>query len=188
MPSRISARMKEFGESDAPELANAIGVPALRDVRERFARGCRCFGACVDEQAIAAYGWVSLQPEYIGEQERFIQIQSGEAYIWDCVTLPQYRGQRLYSALLSHANVVLYNETIERAFIGTALNNYASLRGFANSGFQPLIAVTTFQFWSLQLSWVRGQSNAPRELVNHARRAWIAQDERVIGPLMWRRL
>ena len=59
-------------------------------VESRLARGCRCFGAWLDD-GLAGYGWLSTKPEWIGELELEIAPGDGEGYIWNCFTLEQQR-------------------------------------------------------------------------------------------------
>ena len=100
-------------------------------------RGRRCFAARVDDR-IASYGWVSRRAEWVGEMDREFHPAAGEAYIWDCATLPSYQGQRLYSALLGYAIARLRDEGCRLVWIGSNQENLPSLRGFANAGFQPV--------------------------------------------------
>ena len=62
----------------------------------------------------------------------------GEAYIWDCATLPAYRRLRLYTALLVHIVEQLYAEGLCRVWIGADAENRASQSGMALAGFQPV--------------------------------------------------
>lgn len=188
--ARVSADIREVNVGSIRALAVAMRVGEER-VRERMTPRCRCYAAHVrspraEREEIAAYGWVSRRPEYIGEQEREIKLGADEAYIWDCATLPEYRSQHLYSALLSHINAVLYGEGARRAYIGASASNRASLRGFANAGFRPVIAVTYVRLLNLSVTWIGDQVGAPRELVAAARKMWISDKERELGPLAWR--
>lgn len=179
--SRVRAQFVEVGPEAALALAQAMSM-AEPSVRERMVVGRQCFVARLESE-IAAYGWVSRRNEYIGEQERDIKLQADEAYIWDCATLPPYRGQRLYSALLSQMLSALRDNGVRRVWIGTAVSNRASLRAFANAGFQPLIGLTYARLFRLRFLWISDQPDAPRELVAGARRALIDEHERVWGSL-----
>ena len=64
-----------------------------------------------------------------------------EAYIWDCATLPAYRGQRLYPALLIHMLGELRNAGFQRVWIGTDADNLPSQRGVALVAFQPVVDI-----------------------------------------------
>lgn len=169
-------------------LAEAVGLPNTEPLLRRVEGRRRCFAACAGED-IAAYGWVSQSDEWIGEQERCIRISSEEAYIWDCVTLPDYRRQRLYSALLSHMLSVLKREGTQRVWIGTALKNRPSIKGFANAGFRPVLDLLFLRLFSLRLWWLKSPANHSKQqaldsLVEAAHRALVRNDERSLGSLI----
>ena len=180
---RIPARFEEAGLESIPALA-ALTDSAPEIMRQRLATGRRCFAAWMGS-VMVAYGWVSQRAEYIGEQEREIQLEPDEAYIWDCLTAPSARGRHLYSALLSHINRQLYDEHLKRAWIGADLDNYASLRGFRTAGFQPILYVTYARLGPLRLSGTAIPPTAPRELAASARRVWFAGDEHAWGSIAW---
>ena len=182
---RLPARFTPLTPQDLPALVAALGEPETKILRERFAPARQCFGAWID-QNLAAYGWVSRQPEYIGEQERTIKITPDDAYIWDCVTLPKYRGQHLYSALLAHINHTLYQSGVQHIWIGSDMNNKPSLRGFANAGFHPILPMTYLRLFNLRVMWLGTQPNAPSELITLARCIFLEPDEHVIGPIAFR--
>src|SRR5262245_53841176 len=102
----IAATFGEVRQDTSDLLAPAMGLVDSGLVLQRFASGRRCFAAWV-AGAIASYGWVSRGTECIGELERPIRMREGEAYIWDCATLPLHRRKRLYSTLLGHVALVL---------------------------------------------------------------------------------
>jgi len=168
--SRVAAVFGEVQRERAEPLAAAMDLSDPDPILRRFATGRRCFTAWVDDR-IAAYGWVSQAAECIGELERKIQVSAGEAYIWDCATLPPYRRQRLYSALLSHILVKLHGEGVRRIWIGSSLDNRPSLQGFANAGFQPVITLLHARLFNLRCVWMIGYRAAPGDLVAAARRA-----------------
>jgi hypothetical protein len=85
-----------FGRIDTeslPALANAMGTNRFPEIRARFESGRRCYAAWSGNQ-LAAYGWVSFEEEYIGELNLHLRLVPGEAYIWDCVTLPAPASRR----------------------------------------------------------------------------------------------
>ncbi len=179
---RIDATCKPARVDAAAALAGAMGVDH-ETVRQRLSAGKRCFAAWFQE-AVVAYGWVSRGSEYIGEQEREIKLKADEAYIWDCATLPAYRGQHLYSALLSYILQELREESVERVWIGTSVSNHASLRGFANAGFSPVVTLVYARLLNLSVRWIGEQRGASREMIAAARRALLCADERMWGPLV----
>ncbi len=174
---RLPARFCEIGPESVEALTIAMGPRDARDIPSRLARRRRCFATWVGNQ-IASYGWVSQTDECIGEQERGIALQPHEAYIWDCATLPQFRNQGLYSALLSHIAAALKEEGVRRVWIGSSSRNRASLRGFVSAGFQPALALIYCRCFGLRLLWTVARS---RSLGMAARRALMTEQERTRG-------
>ena len=179
---RLPAVFKEVGRESVEQLAAAMDMPDTKAILTRFASGRRCFGAWI-EGRLAAYGWVSRCTECIGEQEREIQMSPHEAYIWDCATRPEYRGQRLYSALLSHVVAALREEGVRRVWIGTSLANEPSLRGFINAGFRPVLTLIYARFLNVHGLLELGHPAAPPALVASARNALTLNHERAWGPV-----
>jgi len=135
---RRAVAYHEVHPEDAPPLAEAMGERDRTVVEGRFAGARRCFAAW-DGGRIAAYGWASQGHEYVGEMERTFRLQTGEAYIWDCATLPEYRGQRLYSALLDYMVAELRRAGVGRELMRRA-ESEAVARGCRGS------YVDTFHF------------------------------------------
>src|SRR5262245_3968709 len=92
---RVAARFERVGPEETSALTQAMGKRSLSPVQRRFAAGKYCYVARVAEE-IATYGWVTFDEEIIGELRLRLSMGPGEAYIWDCATLPAYRSQRLY--------------------------------------------------------------------------------------------
>lgn len=182
---RIPAVMDEVRQPEA--LAQAMGLAESDLVRQRFASGRRCFAARVGDQ-IAAYGWVSRNRECVGELEREMHMQPDEAYIWDCATLPPYRQQRLYSALLATITSTLQTEGVRRIWIGTALTNQPSLQGFANAGFRPALRLTYLRVLNLSVMWTSTSAEVAPDISAAARQAFAARHEHAWGTLAVGRL
>ena len=171
------------GPEAAEPLAAAMGLPDAAVAARRFTGGRRCYAAW-DSGRIVAYGWASQGGECVGELERAFRMAPGEAYIWDCVTLPEYRGRGLYSALLAYMLAELRDADVRRTWIGASLDNQASIRGFMKAGFQPAIKLVYGRLLALRCAWVIAYPGAPAPLVAAAKRMIVAEDERMIGPLM----
>lgn len=157
----------------ADALARAMGASDVATVIERFSEGRRCFVAQVNG-AIASYAWVSRGVERIGELERSFRMGPEEAYIWDCATLPPYRSQRLYCALLSHLASHLFRDGITRLWIGASASNSYSIRGFATAGFQHVLDLTYLRVLGIHHLWIRPDSAISAALVKRARVAMSA--------------
>jgi ribosomal protein S18 acetylase RimI-like enzyme len=151
-----------------------MGKRSLAPVQRRFAAGKQCYVARVAGE-IAAYGWVTFDEETIGELRLCLRMGPGEAYIWDCATLPVYRGQWLYPALLCYIIGELCSAGLHLAWIGANTENIASQKGFLLAGFQPVldffVSGTTEKRSQLQ-----GRPGAPEALVQAARHAVVTSD------------
>jgi GNAT superfamily N-acetyltransferase len=140
----IPATFLRAGPEIAGELAEAMMLDNPDNVLQRFALGRQCYLARV-EGKIASYGWISFDEEGIGELGLILRLKKGDAYIWGCATLPPYRGQRLYPALLAHMLRELQRAGLERIWIGTDADNLPSQSGVAAVGFQPVVDVMLSQ-------------------------------------------
>lgn len=181
---RIPVSFEEIPLNDALGNAADLGFTDIEQLRRRFSPRRRCFVARFEGE-IAAYGWVSTCAECVGEMEREIGLQSDEVYVWDCFTWPDYRRQRLFSSLLSYINTKLADEGYRRIWIGSNLENQPSLKGFANSGYRPVVHITYLRLGGLNFLWVSRQDDVPRHLATDARDAFSLDTERKMGPLVF---
>jgi hypothetical protein len=181
-PARIEVAFSEIGTADLAALAAAMNLSTPELIQQRLAGGRRCFTLQLDGR-IVSYGWVTHGVESVGELERQFNLDDNEAYIWDCGTLPAWREQRCYSALLSHIVYQLHEESVARIWIGAGRQNQPSIRGFANAGFRPVIECDYRRYHRLTLLWIRHVAQAPPPLVSAAYRILINAHERRLGPL-----
>src|SRR5260370_1291350 len=134
---RVPATLTRAGPEVAQELAQAMDLGDQAMVVQRFDNGRHCYVGRI-EGRLATYGWVTFDEEDIGELSLSIRLKAGEAYIWNCATLPAYRGQRLYPALLAHIVGELHHQGLHRIWIGTDADNLPSQSGIILAGFQPI--------------------------------------------------
>lgn len=146
------------------ELVQAIGPDDLEVIKQRFATGRHCYAAMVNGK-LAAYGWVTFDEEAIGELGQRFRLKSGEAYIWDCVTLPTFSRQRLYSALLSYIVSELQASGLCRAWIGADADNLVSQKGMALSGFQPVVDFLVESEQGISQPRLKGRPGISEQLV-----------------------
>lgn len=156
--TRIPATFSRAGLEEAEELASTMGFDNPAPVLQRFHMGRHCYIARADGK-IVAYGWISFDEEGIGELGLRICLNKGEAYIWDCGTLPAYRGQRLYPALLGHMLGELQSAGLQRVWIGTDADNLPSQVGVALVGCLPVLDVVLDNSTSRLVS--RGRPGVP---------------------------
>ena len=140
----IPATFLRAGPEIAGELADAMMLDNPDVVMQRFSLGRQCYIARVGGK-LASYCWISFDEEGIGELGLTLRLKKGEAYIWGCATLPPYRGQRLYPALLAHMLRELQRAGLQRIWIGTDADNLPSQSGVAAAGFQPVVDVMLYQ-------------------------------------------
>jgi len=148
------------------------------DILARFESGRRCYAARVDGK-LAAYGWVSFDEEFVGELRLRLRLLPGEAYIWDCATVPEFRRQRLYSSLLSFILSDLRFGQFKRAWIGANLDNEPSQRGIARAGFHHVANLAVERVLGMRMVWVEGWPGAPESLVEEARRVFLGDRDKV---------
>jgi GNAT superfamily N-acetyltransferase len=178
---RVAVTYQRAGPEAALSVAQAMGLDDPTEVFQRFTAGKRCYTGTV-EGVLATYGWVTFDEELIGELRLRIRLAPGEAYIWDCATLPAYRGLRLYPALLWHIINDLREEGLQRIWIGADADNLPSQTGIVLCGFQPIVDIVLERVLAIRMSWARGCPGAPEQLVEVARRkllggrheAWLA--------------
>ena len=184
---RLDVRFGEAAAAEAGALATAMGHADADEVLSRLEQNRRCFVAWHGEE-IASYCWTSMQHEYVGEMERDLNLLDGEAYIWNCATLPRYRRQGLYTALLAYIQTRLAEDGMERAWIGADLGNVPSHRAFDSTGFRPAAALATFRFWRLFGFVSTAPPGASRLRLAAARRLFQLDHLPSVGPLAvgWR--
>jgi len=157
---------------DAAELADVMDGVVMAEIQKRFETGRRCYAARV-AGSLAAYGWVSFTDEFIGELNLRLQLLPGEAYIWNCATLPGFRQNNLYSALLLYIVQELHKEHLSRVWIGADLDNIASQRGIARAGFTYVADLVIARVLTFRQIWAQGQPGVPESLVADARRVFL---------------
>ncbi len=120
---------------DAPALAIAMGPADGHLAAARMLTNRQVFVGLEGGRAVT-YCWLSFQAEAIGEIEGVIRPAPDEAYIWDCQTIPERRGQGLYPVLLASIAHHLRDRGKRRIWSATTLANRSSQRGFEKAGFQ----------------------------------------------------
>ncbi len=159
-------------------LASAMRPNKEEMITDRFESGCRCYAAWVGAE-IAAYGWVSFNEEYMGEMNLRLKLLRGEAYIWDCATLPNYRQKHLYSALLVHILGELRSDHLCRSWIGADRNNMISQLGIMRAGFHHVADLEVHRVLALRQAWVSGEGDVPANIVAEARRIFLNDRDKV---------
>jgi GNAT superfamily N-acetyltransferase len=134
-------------------------------VGARLARGCRCFGAWIGDD-LAGYGWLSTRPEWIGELELTITPHAGEAYVWNCLTLEQFRRRGVLRALLAGITERAHDERLNRLWIGSVA--IPAERAFGPLGFTPALHFASELIVGYRWLQVQSAAGADASLVDAA--------------------
>jgi hypothetical protein len=164
--------IEPLAQAVAAETTSAILSIVRTELDQRLATGRRCYTAWVGNQP-AAYGWVSLVDEEVGELGLHLVLQPGEIYIWDCYTFPAYRQKRLYSALLVFILQKLKTEGFHRAWIGADLANTPSQRGIDRAGFMRVADLLVKQDVDERRIWAEGYPGVPGMLIAASERLYL---------------
>ena len=175
---RVPVVFMRAGPEVAQELARAMDLDGPVLVLQRFDRGRHCYIGRIDG-TLVTYGWVTFDEEDIGELGLSIRLKAGEAYVWNCATLPAYRGQRLYAALLAHIIGELHRQDLHRIWIGADSDNLPSQSGIALAGFHPVGDVVINPGQTMRRVWLRGLPGVPQQLVMDLHYALIGELEEV---------
>jgi GNAT superfamily N-acetyltransferase len=121
------------GVSDDAALIAELSELAVEEVRSRLDAGHRCYLAWLDGTPVS-YGWVATLSASIGELALEFRLPDGDRYLWDFVTLPEWRGRGIYPRLL-HGIIAAEGADAQRFWIIYAPENAASGAGIAKAGF-----------------------------------------------------
>lgn len=175
---RVATTFRRVSRDLVPALVSTLGRDTSAEILHRFQTGRRCYTAWVGDQ-LASYGWVSFDEEHIGELNLRIRLLPGEAYLWDCATVPALRRNHLYSALLAYMLGELHAAGVCRAWIGADMANKPSQQGIARAGFQHVADLVMARVLTLRQVWVQGQPGVPDHIVAEARRAFLNDRDKV---------
>jgi GNAT superfamily N-acetyltransferase len=116
--------------------ADAQRITGLTENRvlARHQAGHRLYGAFLDDIP-AGYGWVAKQAGGIEELDFSFDLPAANAYLWDFVTRPDWRGRGVYPHLLQAIVRQELDNGIDRFWIGYEAHNEASGRGIKKAGF-----------------------------------------------------
>lgn len=137
-------------ETDAAVMAQ-LQSRTCAEMQKRFDEGHRAYVARLHGVA-AAWGWVATRSAEIGELGARFAIAPHDRYLWNFVTLADFRGLGIYPQLLES---IIRAESADalRFWIAYAPENHASGSGIAKAGF---IGVAELSFDAAGRAAVRG--------------------------------
>ena len=174
----VSAMFRRVEPDLQAALTSAIGGDVSKELLKRFETGRRCYTAWMEERVVA-YGWVSLNEEYVGELNLRIKLLPGEVYIWDCATVPEFRRNHLYSGLLSYIIGELRNEGFCRAWIGADIDNMPSQQGIARAGFHHVADLVVARVLAMRQVWAQGLPGVSESVIAEARRVFLNDRDKI---------
>jgi GNAT superfamily N-acetyltransferase len=117
---------------DVPLIAR-LTKQSEQTIAALFEAGHHPYIAFIDKQP-TAYGWVATQRGGIAELHFSFAVADHAIYLWNFLTLPEWRGRGIYPHLLQE--IIRQEQTIERFWIGFEPGNDASEHGITKAGFE----------------------------------------------------
>lgn len=155
----LSARVDlEARPSDDAALLAELARLNQEEVVSRMEQGNQAYVAYVRDQPIA-YGWSAAQVGAIYELDLVFEIPPNNRYLWDFVTLPEWRGCGVYPRLLQ-AIVEQEQPAAQRFWIGHTADNVASRSGILKAGFQTIESLVRTSAGELKILPIDGSPRA----------------------------
>jgi predicted GNAT family acetyltransferase len=122
--------MRRYTRDEASQLTDSF----LDDAK---ARGDRCV-AVIEDGILMHYGWYSARPCQLSEVSARLTLHfdPSYAYVYNVVTLPEYRGQRLHAVAMGAAIQAYVGAGRKGLLCYVDSSNHASLRAFHRVGFE----------------------------------------------------
>jgi GNAT superfamily N-acetyltransferase len=126
--------LPDFSTHRSTDIALIASLTHLPEpaINTRFQAGHYPYIAAIGEIPVA-YGWVATQQAGISELHFSFSVPAHTVYLWDFLTLPQWRGRGIYPHLLQ--SIIQQESSAEYFWIGYAPGNEASARGMRKAGF-----------------------------------------------------
>jgi GNAT superfamily N-acetyltransferase len=122
--------------TDISLLASMVRITE-NEVHTRIQAGSIPYIAYMD-QVPAAYGWVASRIGDVVEINLHFALPARNCYLWDFVTLPDWRGEGIYPHLLQ--SIIKQESTdFDRFWILYSSFNLASRAGIHKAGFQSIL-------------------------------------------------
>jgi RimJ/RimL family protein N-acetyltransferase len=114
---------------------SALSGADARELQARTARGHAPWLAQINGEPVG-WGWCAAGEVSIGELGIAVPLPPGNRYLWDCFTVPAWRGRGIYPRLLQA--IIAHEPEVARFWVGHDHGNLASARGIAKAGFHEV--------------------------------------------------
>lgn len=142
---------------DAALVADLAGLNREAIV-SRMEQANQAYVAYVRDQPIA-YGWSAAKVGAIYELDLVFEIPTGNRYLWDFATLPEWRGCGVYPLLLQTI-IEIEQPAAQRFWISHTADNHASRHGILKAGFQTIEALVRTSARQLKILPIDGSQRA----------------------------
>ncbi|WP_201390205.1 GNAT family N-acetyltransferase [Ktedonobacter sp. SOSP1-85] len=115
------------------QLITRLANLSKPEIDDRFQTGKHLYIAFISEVPVA-YGWVATREVNFPHFQFSFTIPSRNCYLWDFLTLPEWRGRGIYPHLLQ--TIIRQEPLVDRFWIGYEPGNEASASGIRKAGFQ----------------------------------------------------
>jgi ribosomal protein S18 acetylase RimI-like enzyme len=134
-------------------------LSTVRELWPRMAdlapKSLECLALLGPDGYAVGYGFLAWGTARMPEIAFDWPLPPGEAYVHDCVILPEFRGRRLYGYLLDHLCRHARRHGATRALIAVDAGNVPSVRGIERAGFQRDREAAFRRAWSWRrVRWI----------------------------------
>lgn len=127
-----------FDDADYyPVISQVDGAVDRRMCETRFKHGDRCCVAFYEKKPVF-FCWISFKQMRMAEIRHSYKLANGEACIYHCYTVTEYRRKGVYSCMLTNICRRLQSEGTSRIYIYAAEHNVSSNRGILRAGFSAV--------------------------------------------------
>jgi hypothetical protein len=85
--------------------------------------------------SIVSFLFAAVKECWVSEIDDTLVINPAEIYLYDAFTAVEFRGNRIYPALMAHVAQLYKNRSFSHALIFTKINNTASVKAIEATGF-----------------------------------------------------
>jgi ribosomal protein S18 acetylase RimI-like enzyme len=124
-----------LGSGEVDEYLAFRSGTLRHDIDDRLRNGQMCFVARHQRRIVAA-AWLAVQPIWVSFLGCRIDVEAGEAHVYDKFTMPEYRGRGIANAVRTHHLRHLQRRGFRRATGAVLPENVSSLRDDAKGGFR----------------------------------------------------
>jgi ribosomal protein S18 acetylase RimI-like enzyme len=145
---KIKVRIEQATEDDLDKFKGIVDEDKYNRFQQRFRKGRICFVA-LDGDKVAAYSWISLD-EYDTNRRVELKLNDKEAYFFDDYVIPEYRNNRLQTALYTVRLKYVCIQACDRVVTIIEDTNTYPLKSAKSSGFKPIRTVSIFTIFGLK--------------------------------------